>query len=187
LRRNADMKLRSLGLVVTVVALGFFLAACGCFQQAMRGETAPPPAPEQKAAAAPEEKQEVAAAAEAPVPAPAPAAMAAAVEMADINFAFDKYDIRPGDGETLKKDYEWFGTNAGRVRIEGNCDERGTVEYNLVLGQKRADAAKRYLVGLGVDGSRLDTISYGKEKPMDPGHNEAAWAKNRRDHFTPLQ
>ncbi len=176
------MKLRLLSLVVVVVALGFFLSGCGCFQQAMRGETAPPPAPEQKAAA-PEQKQEVAAAQEAP----APAAMAAAVELTDIHFDFDKYDIRPGDGEILKKDYEWFGANAGKVRIEGNCDERGTVEYNLVLGQKRADAAKRYLVGLGVDGSRLNTISYGKEKPVDPGHNEAAWAKNRRDHFTPVQ
>lgn len=176
------MKLRLLSLVVVVVALGFFLSGCGCFQQAMRGETAPPPAPEQKAAA-PEQKQEVAAAQEAP----APAAVAAAVELTDIHFDFDKYDIRPGDGEILKKDYEWFGANAGKVRIEGNCDERGTVEYNLVLGQKRADAAKRYLVGLGVDGSRLNTISYGKEKPVDPGHNEAAWAKNRRDHFTPVQ
>ncbi len=73
------------------------------------------------------------------------------------------------------------------MRIEGNCDERGTVEYNLALGQKRADAAKAYLVNLGVDGKRLETVSYGKEKPVDPGHNEEAWAKNRRDHFTSLQ
>jgi peptidoglycan-associated lipoprotein len=73
------------------------------------------------------------------------------------------------------------------VRIEGNCDERGTVEYNLVLGQKRADSTKGYLINLGVDGKLLGTISYGKEKPVDPGHNEAAWAKNRRAHFLPLQ
>ncbi len=75
----------------------------------------------------------------------------------------------------------------GKVRIEGNCDERGTVEYNLALGQKRADAAKAYLVNLGADPKKLETVSYGKEKPVDPGHNEAAWAKNRRDNFTPLQ
>ena len=119
-------------------------------------------------------------------PREAPAEVSAA-GLAEIYFDFDKYNIRPGDAEILKKDYEWFGSNSSRVRIEGNCDERGTVEYNLVLGQKRADAAKGYLVNLGVDASRLDTISYGKEKPVDPGHNEAAWAKNRRDHFAPLQ
>lgn len=179
------MKLRSLGLLVAVVALGFSLAACGCFQQAMKGEAAPPPAPEQKAVVPPEQKQEMAVA---PAPAAAPeVAPAAVVELSDIFFDFDKYNIRPGDGDILKKDYNWFSANAAKVRIEGNCDERGSVEYNLVLGQKRADAAKGYLVNLGVDGKRLDTISYGKEKPMDPGHNEEAWAKNRRDHFTPMQ
>jgi len=179
------MKLRKLGLLLFVAALALSLGACGCFQQAMRGETAPPPAPEQKAVAAPEEKKEM------PVgEAPAAAAEAPAESvagLADIYFDFDKYNIRSGDAEILKKNFEWFGSNSGRVRIEGNCDERGTVEYNLVLGQKRADAAKGYLVNLGVDASRLDTISYGKEKPVDPGHDEAAWAKNRRDHFTPLQ
>jgi peptidoglycan-associated lipoprotein len=178
------MKLRSIGLLVVVVALAFSLTACGCFQQAMRGEQAPPPAPEQKQMAAPEEKQEMAVQ---PAPAAEAAPEAIAAELSDIHFDFDKYNIRPGDGDILKKNYDWFSANAGKVRIEGNCDERGSVEYNLVLGQKRADAAKGYLVNLGVDGSRLDTISYGKEKPEDPGHNEEAWAKNRRDHFTPLQ
>jgi peptidoglycan-associated lipoprotein len=187
LRRSTNMKLRKLGLLLFVVALALSLGACGCFQQAMRGEKAPPAAPEQKAVAAPEEKKEMPVGeAEAP-PAEAPAAEVAAAGLEDIHFDFDKYNIRPGDAEILKKDYEWFGPNSGRVRVEGNCDERGTVEYNLVLGQKRADAAKGYLVNLGVDASRLDTISYGKEKPIDPGHNEAAWAKNRRVHFTPLQ
>jgi peptidoglycan-associated lipoprotein len=180
------MRVRSFGLVAVVVALGFFLSACGCFQQAMRGETAPPPAPEQKAVAAPEQKQEMAVGKAEAAPAPA-AAEAAAAGLADIHFDFDRYNIRPGDADILKNNYAWFGSNSGKVRVEGNCDERGTVEYNLVLGQKRADAAKGYLVSLGVDASRLDTISYGKEKPVDPGHDEAAWAKNRRDHFSPLQ
>ena len=107
--------------------------------------------------------------------------------LADVYFDYDKYNIRPGDADILKKNYGMLASNAGKVRIEGNCDERGTVEYNLALGQKRADAAKAYLVNLGVDGKRLETVSYGKEKPVDPGHNEEAWAKNRRDHFTSLQ
>jgi peptidoglycan-associated lipoprotein len=69
------------------------------------------------------------------------------------------------------------------VTIEGHCDERGTNAYNMALGQRRADAAKDFLVNLGVDATRLTTISYGEEQPVDYGHNEEAWAKNRRDHF----
>lgn len=179
------MKVRTLGLLLFVAALALSLSACGCFQQAMRGETAPPPAPEQKAVTTPEEKKEMPVEEAVAPPPEAPPEVAAG--LADIYFDFDKYDIRSGDADILKKDYEWFVSNSGRVRIEGNCDERGTVEYNLVLGQKRADAAKGYLVNLGVDASRLDTISYGKEKPVDPAHDEAAWAKNRHDHFSPVQ
>jgi peptidoglycan-associated lipoprotein len=178
------MKLRSFGLFLTVVALSFALAGCGCFQQAVRGEQAPPASPEQKAMTAPEQKQEMAVTPPGPAAAPGVEPAAAVAELSDIHFDFDKYDIRPGDGDILKKNYDWFSANAGKVRIEGNCDERGTVEYNLVLGQKRADAAKSYLVNLGVDGKRLDTVSYGKERPLDPGHSEAAWEKNRRDQFT---
>ena len=69
------------------------------------------------------------------------------------------------------------------VTIEGHCDERGTNAYNLALGEKRANAAKDYLVSLGVDGGRITTISYGEEKPFDAGHDETAWTKNRRGHF----
>ena len=87
----------------------------------------------------------------------------------------------------MKGNAEWFKANPGKkMRVEGNCDERGTVEYNLALGQKRADAAKAYIVNLGVDGKALETVSYGKERPVDPAHNEAAWAKNRRAHFLAL-
>jgi peptidoglycan-associated lipoprotein len=106
----------------------------------------------------------------------------------DVHFDFDRYVIRPQDVEILKQNLPWFKANpARRVRVEGNCDERGTVEYNLALGQKRADATKAYLVTLGVDATLLDTVSYGKERPIDPGHNEAAWAKNRRAHLEPLK
>ncbi|OPY73104.1 MAG: Outer membrane protein P6 precursor [Syntrophorhabdus sp. PtaU1.Bin002] len=87
----------------------------------------------------------------------------------------------------MKGDAEWFKANPGKkLRIEGNCDERGTVEYNLVLGQKRADSAKNYLVNLGVDAKSMDTISYGKERPVCTEKNEGCWAKNRRAHFVPL-
>jgi peptidoglycan-associated lipoprotein len=180
------MKIKTLGLLLLVVLVGLSLAACGCFQQKMKGEAAAPAAPEQKMAAAPEQKEQMEVKEAAPAPAAAPAEAAAAEKRA-IYFDFDKYNIRPGDAEILKKDYEWMQANPGKVRIEGNCDERGTVEYNLALGQKRADAAKSYLVNLGADSSRLETVSYGKEKPIDPGHNEEAWAKNRRDDFTPLK
>jgi peptidoglycan-associated lipoprotein len=70
-----------------------------------------------------------------------------------------------------------------RVLIEGHCDERGTVEYNLALGEKRAQAVKEYLVTYGVEGERLDTVSYGEERPLDPRSTEEAWAKNRRAHM----
>ncbi len=99
-------------------------------------------------------------------------------------FGVDRSDV-DGDAQAtldqnaavLKKYSKWV------VTIEGHCDERGTAEYNLALGEKRAIAAKNYLVSLGVDGERMKTVSYGKEFPFDPGHTEAAWAKNRRAHF----
>ena len=183
------MKMKSFGLVLLVVALGLFLSACGCFQQAMKGETAPPPVAEPAIIAPPEPKGEIAVQEppSAPAPAAAPEPANAVVELNDIHFDFDKYNIRPGDAEILKKNYDWLTANSGRVKIEGYCDERGTVEYNLVLGQKRADSTKSYMTKLGVDGNRIDTISYGKERPLDPGHNEAAWAKNRRAHFAPIE
>ena len=123
--------------------------------------------------------------------APAPAKEAAAVSavvLKDVHFDFDKYLIRPQDAQILKQDFSWVKANPGtRVRVEGNCDERGTVEYNLALGQKRADATKSYLITLGADAALLDTVSYGKERAVDPGHNEAAWAKNRRAHLEPVK
>ena len=79
---------------------------------------------------------------------------------------------------------EFLKNNPGAaVLIEGHCDERGTPEYNMALGERRAASAKSYLVSLGVKGGGLSTVSFGEEKPVDPGHNEEAWAKNRRAHF----
>jgi peptidoglycan-associated lipoprotein len=102
----------------------------------------------------------------------------------DIHFDFDKYAIRPGDAEILKaiaavlKKYP-----SVKIQIEGHCDERGTNEYNLALGERRANSTKDYLLSLGISKDRLSAISYGEERPLDPGHNEEAWAKNRRAHF----
>ena len=102
----------------------------------------------------------------------------------DIHFDFDKYNIRQDDRQILSRNAAYLSKNINvKIVIEGNCDERGTTEYNMALGERRADEAKQYLVNLGIDGKRITTISYGSEKPLDPGHDEDAWAKNRRDHF----
>jgi len=102
----------------------------------------------------------------------------------DIYFVFDKSTIEPEAREILKRLAGLLGSNKNySLVIEGHCDERGTVEYNLALGQSRADAAMKYLVDLGLDKESIKTITYGKERPLDPGHDEEAWAKNRRAHF----
>ncbi len=101
-----------------------------------------------------------------------------------IHFDFDKYDIRPQDAEILKQNAEVLKRfPTVKIQIEGHCDERGTEEYNLALGERRANSAKRYLISLGISADRITTISYGEERPLDPAHNEEAWAKNRRAQF----
>ena len=105
--------------------------------------------------------------------------------LADIHFAFDQASLSDDARATLEKHALWLQSNrAARVRLEGHCDERGTVDYNLALGEQRARAAREYLVSLGVAADRLSTVSYGKEKPVDSGHDEAAWSRNRRAHFS---
>jgi peptidoglycan-associated lipoprotein len=102
----------------------------------------------------------------------------------DLYYAFDSAVLTPMSQEVLQRKADWMGENTdATVIIEGHCDERGTAAYNLALGERRADAAKDFLVNLGVAGDRITTISYGEEKPVDPGKNEEAWAKNRRAHF----
>ena len=96
-------------------------------------------------------------------------------------FGFDQYNLTDKSRETLDKQAAWLNANPSvAITIAGHCDERGTREYNLALGERRANAAKDYLVQLGVNPSRLKTISYGKERPVAVGSNEAAWAQNRR-------
>jgi peptidoglycan-associated lipoprotein len=100
-----------------------------------------------------------------------------------IYFDFDRYDLRPGDRDILTRNAEMLRKYpAARIRIEGNCDERGTVEYNLALGEKRARAAKDYLVNLGINPDRISIITYGKER-ADRCHNDECWHKDRRDDF----
>ena len=181
------MKSKALGSFLLVVFLAFSLAGCGCFMQAQKGE-APAPPPPPVVQQAPPPPAPVAPPPPAPVAPPPPAPVAAVPALQMVNFDFDKYNIRPGDAEILKKNVDWFKANPGtKVRVEGNCDERGTVEYNLALGQKRADAAKNYLVGLGVDANALQTISYGKERPLCTEKNENCWAKNRNAQFVPIK
>jgi peptidoglycan-associated lipoprotein len=153
-----------------------------------------------KAAAAPE--MMAAAVSPPPVAVPAPAATVDVVppvpaplnvsaeelnregHVKDAFFDFDRYDIRPDQRDALTKDAEWLRQNPRvRIVIEGHCDERGTSEYNMALGQQRAEAAKEYLVQLGVAPTRIQIVSYGRERPFATGHDERAWARNRRDHL----
>lgn len=102
----------------------------------------------------------------------------------DVNFAFDSYALDATAKTVLGNGADWLKANGGKnVQIEGHCDERGTNEYNMALGAKRSQAAFNYLRSLGIDASRMSTISYGEELPLDPRHNDEAWAKNRRAHF----
>ncbi len=109
-------------------------------------------------------------------------------ELQTVHFDFDKYNIRDADKELLTMNAKWLRKNPGvNVRIEGNADERGENEYNLALGEKRALSVKNYLKRLGIKDRRISVISYGEERPADPGHNEEAWAKNRRADFKKIK
>jgi len=105
-------------------------------------------------------------------------------ENEDIHFDFDSIQLSPEAQEILNKKWKWLRKHpSATVTIEGHCDNRGTNEYNLALGEGRAQSAKTYLMDLGIDISRLNTLSYGEERPLDPQQSESAWAKNRRAHF----
>ncbi|MGN7614611.1 peptidoglycan-associated lipoprotein Pal, partial [Magnetococcales bacterium HHB-1] len=98
-------------------------------------------------------------------------------------FDFDSALITDDAARILEKNARWLASQEGTIVVEGHCDERGTREYNLALGQKRADAVKRYLITQGIDPDRIQTITYGKERPLHRGHNESSWAKNRRSEI----
>jgi peptidoglycan-associated lipoprotein len=187
--------IRSAATVLPIIALTLLLAGCPK-RPAMTAATAPPPIP--PAAVAPPTP-----AAPAPAPAPAPVAPTPVVPptaapappappkeyrandaLKPIYFAFDKSDIRPADAKVLDATAAYLKANPNQlVLIEGHCDERGTSEYNLALGERRAKSAMNYLVANGIEAGRITTISYGKERPICSEHNEACWSKNRNDTF----
>jgi len=118
----------------------------------------------------------------APEPKPAPAERSVEIVASSVYFDFDSSDLSPQTRDTLQTFFTVAQQRPDQnLRVEGNCDERGTTEYNLALGQRRAEAAKNYLLNLGLEPSRITTISYGKERPRTPGHDEESWRENRRD------
>lgn len=177
---SVKTKLILVGLLTVGMVVG---SMSGCAKKPVESK---PVAPTVSAAPAP-----------APPPAPSRTDMGEGIRMPDaisegrtsapmlpIYFDFDKYNIRPDMKARMQTNAKFLADNPQvRIEIQGNCDERGTNEYNLGLGERRAKAAKDYLSKMGIAPNRMDVVSLGEEQPLDPGHNEAAWAKNRRDDF----
>lgn len=189
------MRRTALGLVA-LLCLGLFAAGCAKKEMVKPSDTVPPAASTQPATPAvpttPPTREEPVAAQ--PIPEtpvvteplqPATALDTVVATLDRIFFDYDSFVLSQAARDTLSKNAEYLikkQPNA-RVLIEGHCDERGSDEYNLALGEKRARATRDYLVTLGVAASRLSVISYGEEKPLEPGHGEEAWATNRRAEF----
>jgi peptidoglycan-associated lipoprotein len=145
--------------------------------------TVTPPAPTAPPAAAAPATPQVGAPTPAPAVLPRPSEFAANANLKDVYFEFDRYDIRPEAARILDANATWLkGNPRNLLLIEGHCDERGTAEYNLALGERRAKSTLNYLVGQGVAASRITVISYGKERPVCTEKTEACWAMNRRAH-----
>src|SRR5262245_54428635 len=170
---------RSPKFVTLALALltGASLIALGCASNKKVTTTAPPPPAETETKAPPPEET-------APPPPPKEEAdTGTQASLTDAFFDYDDASLRTDAKSALEGDAKYLEAHtASKAVIEGHCDERGSVEYNLALGERRAKAAKDFLVSYGIPDSRLTTISYGKERPFDPGHDESAWAKNRRAH-----
>ncbi|HXN84452.1 MAG TPA: peptidoglycan-associated lipoprotein Pal [Candidatus Binataceae bacterium] len=104
--------------------------------------------------------------------------------LSDIHFGYNDYTVQPQDSSILRQNASWLQAHSdANVQVEGNCDERGSEEYNIALGAKRAQSAKDYLTTLGISPGRISTISYGKELQVCQEHEESCWQRNRRDHF----
>ena len=190
------------GSTVTLALVALFLTGCPKQPEVVEPAAkpmAPQGAPAPKVAA-PEEKSPTEVEAELPEVQPSeagatpeakiteaevkPEAGIQASELKDIYFDFDQSAIRDDSRTPLNGNVEWFRKNpAAKVAIEGHCDERGSSEYNLALGERRARATRDYLVAAGVAANRISTISFGKERPFTLGHDESAWKWNRRAHF----
>ena len=179
-------------LVAPVLVLSLFLAGCPK-RPATTAASAPPPTGAPPSSAAPSTSSPGGAMTPSPVAPstaapsttpPAPSEFRETANLKDVFFDFDKYDIRLMDAKTLEGNAQWLKSNPNHlVLIEGHCDERGTNEYNLALGERRAKSTMNYLVSQGVQANRITIISYGEERPQCTEHNEACWAKNRRAHF----
>lgn len=185
---------RKLSVAFLLVVASALAAGYGCAKKKPI-EPTPPPAPEAPAPPAPPPPAPPPPAP--PKPEPPPAADPFAGDLEAVNryvaeqgllgavyFDFDRYDVKPEARERLQRNAEFLGQHPEfLVRIEGHCDERGTNEYNLALGQRRADAARDYLVTLGVERARLETVTYGEEAPVCTEHAEPCWSRNRRAQF----
>jgi peptidoglycan-associated lipoprotein len=165
--------------LIVALAIGLLAAfAAGCAKKAVEAPPAPPPAPPVVQA----EPTPTPAPVETPTPAPTPKVTAS--DFTDAFFDLDSYVLREDARVALDQAAKLLRENSGvSLTIEGHCDERGTVEYNQALGEKRANAARDYLTNAGVPAARLQTVSYGKERPFAEGHDESAWAQNRRAHL----
>lgn len=163
---------RSLALKMIVMgAAALLIAACANTQKAKEPEVQAQPAPAVEQPAPPVETG----------PTPGTQEHLNKVAGDRVFFDFDKYDIRSDQEATLRAQAQWLQSYPSvNVTVEGHCDERGTREYNLALGERRANATKNFLVALGIDATRIETISYGKERPAILGGSEEAWAQNRR-------
>lgn len=164
------LRTRSVAIMALVAAGSLALGACKTTPEELPPAPTPTPAP-------------------APAPTPTPTGpvpgsqedFIASISSDRVFFDTDRYNIDSADMATLQSQARWLlRYPAKRITVEGHCDERGTRDYNLALGERRANAAKNYLVSLGVDTNRISTVSYGKERPVALGSNEEAWAQNRR-------
>jgi peptidoglycan-associated lipoprotein len=184
--RAAQVTLMSVllaGLMITGCARRPATVAASAAAPAAASSPAPAPAPSAPSAA-PAPPAPAPAAAPAPAPRPVPKEFMAVAALKEVYFDFDKYDIRPEDAKTLGANATWLKSNGDNlVLIEGHCDERGTNEYNLALGERRAKATMNYLVSQGIQANRITIISYGEERPVCTEKTEACWAKNRRANF----
>jgi peptidoglycan-associated lipoprotein len=184
--RAAQVTLMSVllaGLMITGCARRPATVAASAAAPAAAPSPAPAPAPSVPSAA-PAPPAPAPAAAPAPAPRPVPKEFMAVAALKEVYFDFDKYDIRPEDAKTLGANATWLKSNGDNlVLIEGHCDERGTNEYNLALGERRAKATMNYLVSQGIQANRITIISYGEERPVCTENTEACWAKNRRANF----
>jgi peptidoglycan-associated lipoprotein len=172
--------------LIVLVAIAFaasFLTLTSCAKKQVKVEEAAKPAPVAKPAKPSEDKDREAKLRDLDA-AERLRADIRAFESEHIYFDFDKYDLKPPAKAVLEKKAAWLRANTQyKVKIEGNCDERGTNEYNMALGERRAKAAMKYLNALGISADRMTTISYGEERPVCTEKNEKCWSRNRRDEF----